>query len=356
MATRENRKKFSMVSRRRGTIGAPPGTLIPDPDVPPPGMHMIVFDRETIDEFSTPTFDEIKSSLGAGRIVWLDVEGVGNAEFISQIGKLFGIDELALEDVMNHHQRPKVEAYGDGVFIVAHMFSEGVESKEQYSLYLGEGFLVTFQEKPGDCLDAVRKRLQAGKGRIRTQGVDYLTYTILDALFDAYFPLTEKLGLRIEQLEDAIIADPTPAELAEVYRVRRELLVIKRSLWPSREMLSVLMHRDNEFVTPETARYLRDTHDHVMQLVDIVETYRELISGLIEFYASSIANRMNEVIKVLTVISTIFIPLGFLAGLWGMNFVYMPELHWIYGYPLAIAFMAFIAIGLLLWFRLKQWL
>lgn len=325
-------------------------------------MHLTVYDEHSFERFDDIGLDAVAAHLGRGRKLWLDVSGVGHAATIERIGEMFGIDRLILEDVMNLHQRPKAEAYGNGVFIVTHMVDgQSVASKEQFSLFLGPDFLVTFQERQGDCLGPVRKRLEAGRGRIRQAGIDYLAYAILDAVLDAYFPLTEKLGDALEELEDAIIADPSPAKLSELHRIRRDLLAVKRSLWPSREMLASLLHEESEFIGAGTGRFLRDIHDHVMQLVDIVETYRELAASLLEFYASRLANRMNEVIKLLTVISTIFIPLGFLVGVWGMNFQpvsrwNMPELTWAYGYPAALGFMLAVAIALLAWFRLKKWL
>jgi magnesium transporter len=355
-------RRISVISRRRAPAGTAPGTLISHASPPPLSMSLTLYDEAGIEIVRDATIETVAAAIGKGRTLWLDVAGVGHAEAIERIGELFGIDRLALEDVMNLHQRPKADVYPNGIFIVTHMVDgESVATKEQFSLFLGQDFLVTFQERPGDCLDPVRRRLNEGRGRIRKSGAGYLAYAILDALFDAYFPLTEKLGEALEQLEDSIIANPGPANLTEMHRIRRELLGVKRSLWPSREMLASLAHDESGFFHPDTERFLRDIHDHVMQLVDIVETYRELAASLLEFYASTIANRMNEVIKFLTIISTIFIPLSFLAGIWGMNFEpvsgwNMPELHWAYGYPAAIGFMLAAALALLAWFRWKRWL
>ncbi len=362
MAGKKKHKKVSMVSRKRAPVGAPPGTLITDPAGTPSVLYMIAYDNETIEETPAASIESVVEELKRKRTLWLDVVGVGDAEFVARIGALFNIDRLALEDVINVHQRPKMEPFDNCAFVVVHMYDgDNAASKEQYSLFLGRGFVLTFQERPGDCLEPVRKRLRSGKGRIRGSGADYLAYAVLDTLFDAYFPMTEKLGDELERLEEQIIAEPEPAQLAELHRVRRELVAIKRSLWPSREVLAGLMHDDDGYIGQDTGRFIRDTHDHVMQLVDIVETYREFVTGLVEFYSSSVANRMNEVMKVLTIIATIFIPLGFLAGIWGMNFDRdkawnMPELGWDYGYPAALVFMALIALGLLTIFRWKRWL
>lgn len=362
MAGRKTRQKISMVSRKRAPVGAPPGTLIADPAGTSPALRLITYDGNTITDNPGATIDMIAAEMSENKIIWADVAGVGDAEFIARIGEIFEIDRLALEDVLNVHQRPKVETYGEAVYIVAHMY-DGVSaaSREQFSMFLSGRFVVTFQERPGDCLEPVRKRLNAGLGRIRTAGADYLAYAILDCMFDAYFPMTEKLGDALEELEEAIIAGPHPKELATLHEIRRELLTVKRSLWPAREALTILMHGDTGHVSQRTSRFMRDVHDHIMQLVDLVETYREMASGLLELYASSVSNRMNEVMKVLTIIATIFIPLSFLAGIWGMNFDRsspwnMPELGWAFGYPLALGLMALVAFALLGWFRWKRWL
>ena len=362
MARRKRSRKVPMVSRKRAPVGAPPGTLITDPSSTDPVLHLITYDGASITDIPDASTEAVIGEMASGKILWLDVSGVGDAEFIAKIGEIFQIDRLVLEDVVNLHQRPKVEAYGDSIYIVTHMYDGlSAASREQLSIFLSGHFVITFQERPGDCLDPVRKRLNSGKGRIRTAGADYLTYAILDCLFDAYFPMTEKLGDDLEALEEAIIAGPRPQELAALHDIRRELLTVKRSLWPSREVISVLLHEDTEYVGAETRRFMRDVQDHVMQLVDLVETGREMAASLLELYSSSVSNRMNEVMKVLTIIATIFIPLSFLAGIWGMNFNQsspwnMPELGWVYGYPVALSLMAVIALALLGWFRWKKWL
>ncbi len=356
------RGRITIISRRRAPVGAPPGTLYADPSVAPPPLDLFAFDGAGLDETPDATLEDVKAALDTGRTVWLDVGGVGNADYVGRIGALFGLDPLALEDVMNLHQRPKVEDFDKYTYVVVHMLAgESLVTKEQFSVFLGKNFVLTFQETPVDCLDAVRDRLRRAKGHIREAGADYLAYAIIDAVVDAYFPMIEKLGDRLEALEDLIVADPRPHHINELHGVKRELLAAKRSLWPSREVMAALRDEDNEFVSKNTRHYLRDTHDHVMQLIDIVETYRELATGLLDLYLSSLSNRMNEVMKVLTIIATIFIPLSFLAGVWGMNFApdaspwNMPELRSAYGYPAALGLMAAVAIGLMGWFKWKRW-
>ncbi|MCB1381457.1 MAG: magnesium/cobalt transporter CorA [Notoacmeibacter sp.] len=354
---RHGKKKRSIVTRRRTPAGAPPGTLIHDPERAGASLSMITWSTDGLEETSPATPTAIRAALKAGQRIWVDVAGTGDAGLVAELGDVFGIDPLALEDVMNLHQRPKAEEFDTFVFVVLHMV-DGREaaSREQFSLLFSRNWVLTFQETPGDCLDPVRDRLRRGKPRICAGGPDYLAYAILDAILDAYFPVAEKLGDRLETLEDAITLNPAPADIAELHAVKRDLLSVKRSLWPMREMMSVLRDGDIGLVTDETRRFLRDVHDHVLQLIDIVETYRELASGLLDLYLSSLSNRMNEVMKVLTIISTIFIPLSFLAGVWGMNFHDMPELHAHWGYPAALGFMAAVAVTLLAVFRWRKWL
>ena len=349
-------KRIAIITRKRAPVGAPPGTLVADPRVAPPSLHLFAFDRTSLEEAKDATLEQVEAELKSGRTVWLDVTGVGHAESIERIGALFGIDALALEDVMNLHQRPKTDEFDNYLYVVVHMMSGATAaSRERYSLFLGRNFVLTFQETPGDCLEPVRNRLRREKTRLRQAAADYLAYAILDAILDAYFPLAERLGERLEDLEDLIIADPDPGQVNDLHAIKRELLAVKRALWPSRELMMTLLAEDQEFFSRETRRYLRDTHDHVMQLIDIVETYRELATGLLDLYISSLSNRLNEVMKVLTIIATIFIPLSFLAGVWGMNFADMPELHWAYGYPAALVLMAGVAFALLGWFKWKNW-
>ena len=346
-----------MVTRRRTPAGAPPGTLMHDPERAGGTLSLIAYGPDGLEENAAASLSDIRAALSAGQRIWVDVAGTGDASLISSLGEIFGIDPLALEDVMNLHQRPKAEEFDDFVFVVMHMVDgKDAASREQFSLLFSKKWVLTFQEAPGDCLDPVRERLRRGKPRIRAGGPDYLAYAILDAILDAYFPLAEKLGDRLEALEDAITVNPVPADIAELHAVKRDLLSVKRSLWPMREMMTVLRDDDNDLVSDDTRRFLRDAHDHVLQLIDIVETYRELASGLLDLYLSSLSNRMNEVMKVLTIIATIFIPLTFIVGVYGMNFTYMPELGWKWSYPLVWLIMVICALGLLRYFRIKKWL
>jgi magnesium transporter len=268
-----------------------------------------------------------------------------------------------LEDVVNTHQRAKLEEYDDHLFVVLRVPLEFADFRsEQLTLFLGGDYLLSFQEKPSAILDPVRARLRAGRGRIRNSGPDYLAYAIIDVCLDAYFPVLERCGERVEALEQAVLEQPDDRVIAGIHAVKRELLAIRRALWPQREMLNGLIRDESPLISERTRVYLRDCYDHVIQLIDLVETYREIASSLVDIYLSSVSSRLNEVMKVLTIIATIFIPLGFIASLYGMNFdravspLNMPELGWYFGYPLVLLIMCATVFGLLYYFRRRGWL
>jgi len=267
---------------------------------------------------------------------------------------------LLLEDVVNVPQRPKVEDYNQQMLIVAHMVrpkpqENGFET-EQVSFVLGKNYLLTMQEEElEDCFEPVRERIRTNQGKVRQLGADYLAYLLMDVLIDGYFPVVEDYGERIEDLEDKIMRSPTRETLQEIYAVRRELLALRRLIWPLRDVMNLLIRSSNKLMATEVQIYFRDCYDHVIQLLDIIETYRELASSLMEIYLSSMSNKMNEVMKFLTVISTIFIPLTFIAGVYGMNYQYMPELAWKWGYFVCWAVMIAIAGGLIVYFWRRGW-
>ncbi|MBO6717795.1 MAG: magnesium/cobalt transporter CorA [Rhizobiaceae bacterium] len=355
-------KKPALVHHRRSPVGAPPGLLVPDEHASPTTMRMTVIDDDKAVEVPDVGIEDVRKAVKSGKRLWVDVIGLADLELIAAIGELFEMDPLAIEDVANTDQRPKVDVYDGHPLIVVHMFDgKSVTSKEQFAIVFDKTHVVTFQERPGDCLEPVRKRLEAPTGRIRKRGAPYLVYAILDTILDAYFPLLEAIGEELEDLEDRITFDPRPNDVTDLHAIKRQLLTVKRALWPSREMLSALSREELGLIPRDISQYLRDTYDHSVQLIDVTETYRELATGLLDLYLSSVSTKMNEVMKVLTIISTIFIPLGFLAGIWGMNFDpgragNMPELDLPYAYPMALGLMAVIAIGLLIVFRLKRWL
>ena len=264
---------------------------------------------------------------------------------------------------MNVHQRPKVEEYASYLFAVARMASLGERvDTEQISLFLGPDWVLTFQEAPGDCWEPVRERLRVGKGKIRTGGADYLFYALLDAIIDNFYPLLEEFGARLEQLEEAVIDDPHEGLVGVIHGARRDLLALRHALWPMREAVGQLYRDPSKYITEDSRLYLRDAYDHTIQVIDLLENFREMASGLLDVYLSSVSHRMNEVMKVLTIIATIFIPLTFIAGVYGMNFDTsaspwnMPELHWAYGYPVIMGVMLVIGLSLLVYFRWKRWI
>ena len=350
------------IHRKRTPVGAPPGTLVADPLSAPTNIGFFGYDTKHLVEQHTARVEELGDAVSGHEVTWINIDGLANIELIEQISELFGLHRLAVEDVINVHQRPKVEEFDDHLFIVTRMLSHATSNEtEQVSMFLGKGYLLTFQERPGDVFEPVRQRLRRHKGRIRDMGADYLTYALLDAMIDGYFPALETRGEHLESLEDMVLSDPKQRLVPVIHDTKRDLLELRRSVWPQREMVNALIRQESDFIDDQTKVYLRDCYDHTIQLIDIIETYREICSGLFEIYLSGLSNRMNEIMTVLTMMATIFIPLSFVAGLYGMNFDpnispwNMPELSWKFGYPFAIGLMVAIAVGLLLLFWRRGW-
>jgi magnesium transporter len=351
------------IRKRRGSpVGAAPGSLISHPGAVAPLMHLFSYGPDQLEEIEKPDMAQIRQTRGKQPVEWLDVAGLGDVSLISALGTEFGLNPLALEDVVNVHQRPKMEVFPDHLFAVLRMLRPGnAPEGEQVSLFIGRDFLLAFQESPGDCFDSVRNRIRQSKGRVRSRGVDYLAYCLIDAIIDGYFPVLESYGEKLEALEDAVISRPEQAHASELHAIKRDLLLLRRAIWPMREMVNQLSRDSGDLVDEETRPFLRDLYDHAVQLMDMLETYREIASGLLDVYLSSMSAKLNEVMKVLTIIATIFMPLSFLVGLWGMNFdraspFNMPELGWRYGYLGSLLLMAAVAAGLTLYFRRKGWL
>jgi magnesium transporter len=361
-----HRRRKELFHRRAGHAAAP-GTLTVDPQAPKPLVRLIAYDTsgECVDrELRTSAdLDQIQQFVDRYPVTWINVEGLGDAEIVARIGKVFGLHPLALEDTLNDHQRSKVEQYGDHLFIVARMLEGGANlENDQLAMFLGPKSLVTFQHIVGDCFDSVRERVRGKRGIICSSGPDYLAYALLDSVVDSYFPVLELIGDEIESLEDAIISNFRGDVISPVHDVKSKLRLMRRAVWPLRDALHVLVRDPNPVIREETRVYLRDCADHTFQIIDLVETYRELASDLLDLYHSSLSNRMNEVMQVLTVIATIFIPLTFIVGVYGMNFDpntspwNMPELRWYYGYPSVWVAMIAVAGGLLWFFQRKGWL
>ncbi len=346
--------------------GDMPGTLIVDADAPPPIIFLIDYNQTNVTRKQLNTPEECTPYLDRESVSWVDVQGLGSADILQRLGKVFDLHPLVLEDVVNVPERPKIEDYDDQLVIISRMVvpKERVCGfySEQVSLVLGKYYLLTVQEEPEhDCLEGVRSRIEKGKGIIRKQGADYLAYTLLDAIIDGFFPVLELYGERIEELEEEVIVNPTRKTLQKIYKIRRELLQLRRAIWPQRDAINSLIREGNELISDEVRVYLRDCYDHAVQVMDMVETYRELATGLMDVYLSAVSNKMNEVMKFLTVMSSIFIPLTFVAGIYGMNFNTekspwnMPELNWYWGYPLCLAAMTVIAGGLIFVFWRRGW-
>lgn len=341
-----------------GTI---PGTLNIDRDAPPTKIFLIDYNQNKVIQQKISIPEDCAAYLDTESVSWVDVQGLGDTNILQGIGRVFQLHPLVLEDVVNVPERPKIEDYEDQLVIISRMVmptkqADGFHS-EQVSFVLGKNYLLTVQEEPTfDCFDPVRLRIRNNKGIIRKQGADYLAYVLLDAIIDGFFPVLEDYGERIEDLEEEVIVNPTRKTLQKIYRIRRELLQLRRAIWPQRSAINVLIRDSNELIAQEVRIYLRDCYDHAVQVMDMVETYRELASGLMDVYLSALSNRMNEIMKLLTVFSWIFLPLTFIAGLYGMNFEYMPGVKTPWGFWLCVAAMVAIAICLLLFFRRSGWL
>lgn len=358
------RRKNHFRIRRRTPPGAAPGLLTPVPGSPAPAIRVIAYGEHEFVERKVQNVDELGELRKRYSVIWVDVEGSGDAGVVAGLGQAFGLHTLALEDVVNTHQRAKVDEYGDHLFVIARMVRLGDRLEtEQLSLFIGPGYVVSLQDQPGgDCLDPVRERLRKAQGRLRSSGADYLAYALLDAVIDGYFPVLEQYAERLENLDEQVTEREPRETMHRIHDMRGDLLMLRRAIWPHREAVNALARDSHPLIQQETRLHLRDCLDHVASLVDLTETYREMCSDLRDYYLATVSNRTNEIMKVLTVIATLFMPLTFIAGIYGMNFSpevspwNMPELHWYYGYPLVLGLMAAAAVGMLWYFRRKGWL
>jgi magnesium transporter len=346
--------------------GTTPGQLSIREDAPTADLVLIDYDRErsTCITITDPT--EISKYLETHTVSWIDVLGLGNLETWQALTAIFNLHPLLVEDVVNVPQRPKIEDYEDQLLMISIMVVLNADrngfNKEQVSLVLGKNYLLTVQEEPEqDCFHGVRQRIASDRGIIRKQGADYLAYCLLDAIVDGFFPVLEYYGELIEDLENEVITNPSRYTLEKIYRIRRELLTIRRAIWPQRDAINALIRDGSDLISSEVRVYLRDCYDHTVQVMDMVETYRELATGLMDVYLSAVSNKMNEIMKLLTVVSAIFIPLTFIAGVYGMNFdrskspLNMPELDWYWGYPFCLGLMAATAGFLIFFFWKRGW-
>jgi len=350
----------SKIFRKRHTaVGARPGTLVIDEKAEKTTIHVFEYSEQSLREHEHVKADDVHGLIREDNRIWIDVCSLGDERILRTLGDALALHPLALEDVVNVPQRPKVELYDEHLLIVTRMVALKQEheiSSEQVSILVGKNYVATFQERPGDVFDPIRMRLRQGKGPIRKLGPDYLAYALLDAVIDGYYPVLEAYGEYLEELEDRIVETPSPSALKEVHATKRDLLALRRGIWPQREAINTLLRDESPFVTDEVKIYLRDCYDHCVQIMDAVETYRELVGGLMDVYLSSVGNRQNEVMKVLTIMASIFIPLTFLAGVYGMNFQNMPELSSRWGYPILLTIMFVTATMMFVFFRRRGWI
>ena len=343
-------------------IGLPPGSLVHvgKERTETVTISIIDYDKTQFNEKIADTVEECSFLKEQPTVTWINVDGIHQIETIEKIGKQFDLHPLILEDIMNTRQRPKIEDFDHYIYIVLKMLQIGKNEceiqTEQVSLIIGPNFVISFQEQAGDIFDHVRERIRNGKGHIRELKSDYLAYALMDAIVDRYFVILEKLEDRIELVEDDLLTNPTPKTLQDIHSLKSEMIFLRKSIWPLREVVSRLERRESTLIQESTAIYLKDIYDHTIQIIDSIETFRDMLSGMLDIYLSTISNKMNEVMKVLTIIATIFIPLTFIAGIYGMNFLYMPELGWHWGYPVVWIVMITIAISMLVYFRKKKWL
>lgn len=331
----------------------------------PVNLQCLGYNQDSYEELTLDSLSALTRKMGKYPLVWINIEGCSDIPSLQPLADLFSLHELAIEDALKFHQRSKVDNYNDHLFIVLRVPTSKEYScdTEQLALFLGKNYVLSFQEKGGGaCLESVRERIRKGAGSIRKMGADYLAYAIIDAGIDAYFPLLEQLGERIEALEEKIIAESADKVPGKIHDLKLEVLAARRSVWPMRDSINTLCRDASPFITDSTRIYFRDCYDHLSRIIDLVEMYRELSTDLLNIHLSTVNNRMNEVIKVLTVITTLFIPPTFIAGVYGMNFKQekspfnMPELNWYYGYPLVLLLMLLTSVAVLVFLRRRRWL
>lgn len=352
-----------LIKSRQAKIGLPPGSFVHVGERKAEGTRITVieYDEGQLKERQLTSLQGYARSGDRSTIEWVNVDGLHQVEVLEALGERFGLHPLVVEDILNTDQRPKLEDYGDYLFIVlkslCHQDREAEELEiEQISLVLGPNYVLSFQERAGDEFEPTRERIRSNKGRLRKLGADYLAYNLLDAIVDRYFVVLEQIGDRIEFLEEELVSSPETETLHAIHQLKRNLVFIRKAIWPLREVIGQLERGESPLIRETTGVYLRDLYDHTIQIMDTVETFRDIVSGMLDIYLSSISNRMNEVMKVLTVIATLFIPLTFIAGVYGMNFHYMPELQWRWGYPLIWGIMIAVAALMVAYFRRKRWL
>jgi magnesium transporter len=349
------------ITRRSQKVGLPPGTLIHigERKAEKVRISVIDYDEKQFKEIETETIETCFPFKDSPTVTWINIDGLHEVDIIEKLGSCYNLHPLLLEDILNTGQHPKMEDFGDYLFFVVKMLEygeNGVIEAEQVSLVLGPNYVISFQEHEGDVFNAVRERIRKNKGRVRKSGADYLAYALMDSIVDNYFLILENIGERIEATEQQLAENPTMETLHAIRELKKEMIFLRKSIWPLREAINGLERGESPLIHEYLNAYLRDVYDHTIQIIDTVESLRDMISGLLDVYLSSISNRMNEVMKVLTIFASIFIPLTFIAGIYGMNFKFMPELEWPWGYFAALCVMALAAGAMLVYFKRKKWL
>ena len=352
-------KRIKKVSKKSGL---PPGTLVHT------GERKTEKTKITIIDYNDSEFQEkIVESVGEcflykdkPTVTWINIDGLHQVDIIEKIGECFNLHPLLLEDILNTNQRPKIEDYENYLFIVFKMLYFDEKGKdvilEQVSLVLNDNCVISFQEQEGDVFNIIRDRLRTGKGRLRKMGADYLAYSLIDATVDNYFTILEKIGEQIETLEEPLVKNPTIETLQSIHNLKQDLIFLRKSVWPLREVISELQRTESSLIQESTGFYLRDLYDHTIRVIDTLETFRDMLSSMIDIYVSSMSNKLNEVMKVLTIIATIFIPLTFIAGVYGMNFKFMPEIEWRWGYFAILLFMVTVGLSMVFYFKKRKWM
>ncbi len=354
--------KKKPLKRTSSTTGLSPGTLIHVGEIKTDHstLSFMNYTADTCFQQDNASLQQCLEPRDSAITTWINLDGLSDTDLIGALGQHFGLHPLVQEDILNTGQRPKMEDFDNYIYVVLKMLFQPDNNddihEEQVSLIMGPDFVLSFQEQPGDVFQPIRDRLLAGKGRIRTAGTDYLTYALIDVIVDNYFIILEQLGERIADMEDEVLQEPTPDTLETIHRLKHDLIHLRKSVWPLRELISGLQRADSEMISNTTKIFLRDVYDHTIQVIDTIESFRDMVSSMLDIYLSSVSNRMNEIMKVLTLIATVFMPLTFIVGVYGMNFNYMPELHWKWGYPAVLGLM--LSIGICMWilFKRKKWL
>jgi len=351
-----------LIRKKSKKAGLPPGTLIHigNKRAERTKITVIDYDEKHLQEKGVISAEECFPYKEKSTVTWINIDGVHEMKVIEEIGKYFNFHTLILEDIMDTDQRPKVKDFGDYIFIILKMLYFNHKSNEiqveQVSLVLGKNYVISFQEIEGDVFNPIRERIRNNLGQIRRLGADYLAYSLIDAIIDNYFVITEKLGEEIEEMEDRVIISPEPASLSIIHKFKRDLIFLRKSIWPLREVISILQRGESPHIHESTNLYFRDIYGHTVQVMDTVEILRDMISGMLEIYLTSASKRMNEIMKVLTIIATIFIPLTFITGIYGMNFQFMPEIKWFWGYPVILTVMLVLGIVMVVFFRKRKWM